>query len=110
MNPELIEKMIADGRDSYEARLAAAQARLKAGDVEQAAEHFGQATQFKPGHTAAWQGLGQAWDELGRLDDCRAAWQRGLEVARDNGDVQAEKVLTVWLKRLNKRQGPDPSA
>ena len=104
MNPEVIENMIAAGRDSYEARLAAGQARLKAGDVERAVEHFQQATAFKPAYTAAWQGLGQAWQQLGQLDECRAAWQRGLTAARDNGDVQAEKVLGVWLRRLDKAE------
>lgn len=110
MNPEVIEKMIADGRDSYESRLAAGQARLNNGDVSMAVEHFEKATAFKPGHTMAWQNLGQAFDQLDRPEDCRAAWQRGLEAARDNGDVQAEKVLTVWLKRLDKRLDQAPPA
>ncbi len=110
MNPEVIEKMIADGRDSYEARLAAGQARLKNGDASMAVEHFEKATAFKPGHTMAWQNLGQAFDQLDHFENCRAAWQRGLEAARENGDVQAEKVLIVWLKRLDKRGDPDSTA
>lgn len=102
MNPEIIEKMIAEGRDGYEARLAAGQARLKAGDLDLAIEHLEKATGFKPDRTMAWQAMGQAWQQSDGADQARAAWTRGLAVARANGDVQAEKVMTVWLKRLDR--------
>lgn len=104
MDPAVIEGMIEAGRDSYEARLAAGQARLKGGDLERAIEHLGKATDFKPDQTGAWQALGQAWQQSARLDRARAAWERGLSVARANGDVQAEKVMAVWLKRLDREQ------
>jgi Flp pilus assembly protein TadD len=102
MNPEIIEKMIADGRDSYEARLAAGQARLKLSDLARAIEHLDKATDFKPAQTAAWQALGQAWQQSGDVDQARTAWQRGIDVARANGDIQAEKVMQVWVKRLDR--------
>ncbi len=102
MNPEAIEKLIDQGRDGYEARLAAGQARLKNGELAKAIAHLEQATGFKPEHTMAWQGLGKAYNELGNAEAARAAWQRGLEAARANGDKQAEKVLAVFLKRLER--------
>ncbi len=100
MNPEVIEKMIEAGRDGYEARLAAGQARLKMGDIAQARQHLERATVFRPEQTMAWQELGRVCREAGELAAARAAWQKGVEVAADNGDKQAEKVMTVWLKRL----------
>lgn len=102
MNPEVIERMIESGRDSYEARLAAGQARLKQGDFERAREHLQRATALKPGQTMAWQELGRACLESGDPESARAAWRQGLEVAAGNGDKQAEKVMTVWLKRLDR--------
>lgn len=102
MNPEVIENMIAAGRDSYEARLAAGQARLKLGDIDRARAHLQQATDLKPAQTMAWQELGRACREGGDSTGARAAWQRGVEVAAANGDKQAEKVMTVWLKRLDR--------
>jgi len=101
MNPETIEKMIEDGRDNYESRLAAGQARLKAGDLADAAAHLEVATGHAPEHTTAWQELGKALNELGQPEAAAKAWEKGLEAARDNGDKQAEKVLTVFLKRLD---------
>ncbi|MDT8408296.1 MAG: tetratricopeptide repeat protein [Wenzhouxiangellaceae bacterium] len=102
MNPEAIEKLIEKGRDSYESRLAAGQARLKNGDLEPAIEHFRKATEFNPQHTTAWQELGRALKADDELPAAREAWKNGLSAARANGDKQAEKVLQVWLKRLDK--------
>lgn len=100
MDPEVIEKLIDQGRDSYESRLAAGQARLKAGDLARAVDHLEKATGHKPEQTMAWQELGKALNELGRPEAARTAWERGLEAARGNGDKQAEKVLGVFLRRL----------
>ncbi len=102
MNPEAIEKLIDQGRDGYEARLAAGQARLKNCDLEQAIAHLKRATAFKPEQTMAWQELGKALNESGDADGARDAWQRGLEAARVNGDKQAEKVIGVFLRRLDR--------
>lgn len=106
MNPEAIEKLIENGRDSYEARLAAGQARLKHGDLERAIDHFRAATSLGPEHTTAWQELGKALEANGEYAVAREVWQRGLAAARANGDKQAEKVIGVWLRRLD-REPPD---
>jgi Tfp pilus assembly protein PilF len=102
MNPEAIEKMIEDGRDTYESRLAAGQARLKAGDVPEAIAHLEKATGHAPEHTMAWQELGKALNEAGQPEAARKAWEKGLEAAQANGDKQAEKVMGVFLKRLER--------
>ena len=103
MNPEAIEKLIDQGRDSYEARLAAGQARLKAGDLVRAIEHLEVATGHRPDQTMAWQELGKALNESARPEAARTAWEKGLEAARANGDKQAEKVIGVFLKRLDRQ-------
>ena len=35
-----------------------------------------------------------------RTDDALQAWTRGIEAARARGDKQAEKMMTVFAKRL----------
>ena len=97
--------MIDGGRDSYESRLAAGQARLKAGDLPEAVAHLEKATGHAPEHTMAWQELGKALKELGQTEAARKAWEKGLEAATANGDKQAEKVLGVFLKRLDREAG-----
>lgn len=103
MNPEILEKLIDKGRDSYEARLAAGQARLKNGDLEQAIAHFREATRQAPRHSMAWQELGKALEANDEPEAAHEVWERGIAAARANGDKQAEKVMSVWLKRLSKK-------
>ena len=96
-----IERMIEQGRDSYEARLALGQAHLKAERLDQAIEHLRVACEQQPNKTMAWQLLGQAYQKKDQDDLAGQAWRQGIEVAKDNGDEQARKVMTVWLKRLD---------
>ncbi len=103
MDPNVIEQLIEQGRDGYEARLAAGQARLKSGDLESAIEHLRRATAFQPDKTMAWQLLGQALNENQDPAAAGLAWEHGIEVARANGDQQAEKVMIVWLRRLDRQ-------
>jgi len=104
MDPTVIEKLIDQGRDSYESRLAAGQARLKSGDLALAIEHLEVATGHRPDQTMAWQELGKAFNESSRPEAARAAWEKGLEAAQANGDKQAEKVIGVFRKRLDRTQ------
>ncbi len=100
MDPSVIENMIAQGRDSYEARLAAGQARLKLGELDLAIAHLQRACEIAPERSMAWQELGRAQLASGDEDGARTAWKKGIAVADSNGDKQAEKVMTVWLRRL----------
>lgn len=102
MNPETIENLIASGTDTPEARMAAGQGRLKNGDLAAAIEHLSRAVAMKPDYTAAWQALGTAYRESDDAAQARAAWAKGLEAARSAGDKQAEKVMGVFLRRLDR--------
>lgn len=105
MNPETLEALIAGGRDNYEARLAAGQARRASGDLDRAIEHLNAATVHRPDRTTAWQALGACYHDRGHADDreqARLAWNQGLAAAKANGDKQAEKVMGVWLRRLDR--------
>ncbi len=100
MDPEKLEKLIKAGRDSYESRLAAAQAWLSAGDAQKALAHLDKAREFNPDRSMLWQLIGKAHLKTGDHAGARQAWQQGVAIARDHGDKQAEKVMTVWLRRL----------
>ncbi len=108
MTPESLERLIAAGRDGYEARLAAGQAWLKLAEFERAVAHLREATRFRPELSMAWQALGTALNELGRPEAARRAWTRGLAAARDKGDQQAEKAMLVFLRRLDRPAHPLP--
>ncbi|MCY1305063.1 hypothetical protein D9M70_548450 [compost metagenome] len=47
--------------------------------------------------------MGKALEAQGDHAAARAAWSEGLAAAQAHGDKQAEKEMTVFLKRLDKR-------
>jgi GH15 family glucan-1,4-alpha-glucosidase len=46
--------------------------------------------------------LADALAMAGRRDEAREVYRRGIEAAREKGDRQAEKEMTVFMKRLEK--------
>jgi ABC-type Fe3+-hydroxamate transport system substrate-binding protein len=48
--------------------------------------------------------LGRALAEDARADEALDAWTRGIEAARAKGDRQAEKEMTVFVRRLQKQR------
>lgn len=104
---ERLEKLLAQGRDSALLRFGLGDACLKDKDAEQAVLHLAQATAQQPGYSAAWKLLGKALQQLGRLEEAQAAWTTGVTVARQQGDLQAVKEMTVFVKRLQKQQAAE---
>ena len=101
---ERLGKLLAQGRDNALLRFGLGDACLKDNDAEQAAVHLAQATVQQPGYSAAWKLLGKALHQLGRLEEAQAAWATGVTVAQQQGDLQAVKEMTVFVKRLHKQQ------
>src|SRR5438093_1442078 len=78
-------------------------AAIDTGLAEEAVAEYREAVRLKPDYTAAYRGLGRALERAGRLDEARAAYGRGLEVARQTGDLQTGKEIEVFLRRLGPR-------
>lgn len=97
-----LEKLLAQGRDNALLRFGLGNACLQEDDAASAVIHLQQATLQNPSYTAAWKLLGVALRKLERLDEAELAWNQGLKVAQDHGDLQAAKEMTVFLKRLQK--------
>lgn len=105
MTRTLIDNLRAqlDGpRDGALLRFSLANALLAAGDAGEAAEQCRHALDFDANYSAAWKLLGKAWLEAGDHGAAAKAWQQGIEVAAGQGDKQAEKEMTVFLRRLQK--------
>lgn len=102
MSIESLEKMLAKGMDNALLRFGLGKGYLDAGEFARAAEHLQCCVGFDPDYSAAWKLLGQAYSKLGQTAEARTAWQEGLQVAQGKGDKQAEKEMTVFLKRLDR--------
>lgn len=87
-------------RDGALLRFSLGNALLGAGDHAAAIEEFRRAVSFDPNYSAAWKLLGKAC--LAAHDEAGAAqaWRQGIAVAQQRGDKQAEKEMTVFLRRI----------
>ncbi|MGE5472497.1 MAG: tetratricopeptide repeat protein [Bacteroidota bacterium] len=104
MNPriESLEKMLNGPRDGALLRYSLGNEYLKAGLPQPAAEHFRSAVERDAQYSAAWKALGKALAEAGEVTAAIAAYQSGIQVAEDRGDIQAAKEMTVFARRLQK--------
>lgn len=101
---ENFEKMLASGQDSALLRYSLGTAYQKAGEPERALDHLASAVEQDPGYSAAWKIYGKLLAEVERLDEAISAFETGISVADDKGDIQAAKEMRVFLKRVNKKK------
>ena len=101
--PDSLEKLLARGVDNALRRFGLGKAYLDSGQPEQAAEHLQKCLGFDPNYSAAWKLLGKAHAALGDKSAARQAWEQGITAAQAHGDKQAEKEMTVFLKKLDRQ-------
>ncbi|MGP1666072.1 MAG: tetratricopeptide repeat protein [Rhodanobacter sp.] len=89
-------------RDGAMLRFSLGNALLGEGDPVAAIDELRCALKFDPVYSAAWKLLGKACLEAGQTQDAAQAWRSGLAAAAQRGDKQAEKEMTVFLRRLEK--------
>jgi predicted Zn-dependent protease len=87
-------------RDGALLRFSLGNALLEQGDHAAAAEELRRAVQFDPNYSAAWKLLGKACLAGNDVIGAAEAWRHGIAVAQERGDKQAEKEMTVFLRRV----------
>ena len=92
--------MTGTDRDSAMLRLTLARLLAAQGETQQARAHLEAAVAMDPGYTAAWKELGKLCLAVDDSAAAAEAWRRGIERAQENGDKQAEREMTVFLRRL----------
>ncbi|MCC5809786.1 MAG: tetratricopeptide repeat protein [Ectothiorhodospiraceae bacterium] len=98
-----LEKMLASGQDSAMLRFTLGGAYLKEGRAGEAAGHLREAVHQQPDYSAAWKLLGKALAEAGEREQALDAYEQGIAIARDKGDLQAAKEMEVFRRRLQKQ-------
>ncbi len=104
MDIESLKKMVGTTRDGAMLRLMLA--RLLAADdaLGEAEFHLEAAVAMNPDYAAAWKELGRIRNSASKFEAAAEAWSIGIQTARENGDKQAEKEMTVFLKRLQRQR------
>jgi Tfp pilus assembly protein PilF len=99
---ENLEALLAKGQDNALLRFGLANEYLKLGKPEIAIGHLRKAVSHDSKYSAAWKRLGTALAETGRTGDAIQAYEQGIRVAEEKGDIQAAKEMRVFLRRLQK--------
>ncbi len=92
-------------RDGALLRFSLGNTLLADGDAHAAADEFRCALAFDPAYSAAWKLLGKACLDSKQPLAAAEAWRQGVRVASQRGDKQAEKEMTVFLRRLETKPG-----
>jgi Tfp pilus assembly protein PilF len=99
---ENLEKLIGTPRDGALLRYSLGLEYAKEGDPR-AIEQLREAVSRDPLYSAAWKALGKLLADAGREEEAREAYRCGIDAARKRGDRQAEKEMSVFAKRLDRR-------
>jgi Tfp pilus assembly protein PilF len=94
-----LEKLLGTPRDGALLRYSLGLEYAKTGNHARAVEYLREAVARDPLYSAAWKALGKA---LGETSEALEAYRRGIEAAKQKGDRQAEKEMTVFARRLEK--------
>ncbi|HKJ94544.1 MAG TPA: tetratricopeptide repeat protein [Gammaproteobacteria bacterium] len=105
MDIDALERMLARGQDSPMLRFTLGNAYAGRKEHDRAEVHYRRAVELDPGYSAAWQALGRMQERLGDHAAALETFRRGLDVARERGDMQVVRALEVFVRRLEKRLG-----
>ena len=100
MNIDSLKSMLDQGQDSLILRFGLAQALLKQGDYTSAIEHLLIALEFNREYSAAFKLLGKAYAQTEQNQLAIETYEKGIQIAENNGDIQAAKEMKIFLKRL----------
>ena len=100
---ESLEKLLGTPRDGALLRFSLGMEYLKIDNVEKAIAHLRDAVARDAGYSAAWRALGKALESAGNSGEALDAYRKGIAAAHAKGDKQAEKEMTVFARRIEKR-------
>ena len=98
-----LEKLLGTPRDGALLRFSLGMEFLKINDAARATQYLRDAVAKDPVYSAAWRALGKALEAADRPAEALAAYRSGIAAAQKKGDKQAEKEMTVFARRIEKR-------
>lgn len=97
---EILKTMVAQNPADSFSRYGLAMEYANSGSLEKAVEEYESLLSANPDYAAAYYHGGQALEKLGRTDDARRMYTRGLEATRRTGDAHTNGELQVALDIL----------
>ena len=97
-----LRRLCGGPRDGALLRVSLANALLAQDDKVEAIVELRHALDFDSDYSAAWKLLGKTLADNGDSANAIDAYRNGIAAANRRGDKQAEKEMTVFLRRLEK--------
>jgi tetratricopeptide (TPR) repeat protein len=97
---DILRGMVAANPNDSFARYGLAMEYVKTGELQAAVTEFDQLLQANPNYAAAYFHGGQALEKLGRLDDARSMYLKGIDVTTTTGDLHTRSELQAALDVL----------
>ena len=96
-NPRIepLKKVLAIDPNDEVAWFGLGKAYMDDGNFDEAAKALRQCITVKPTYSAAYYALAQSLLKLGRIDECKAISDTGVEVSTKNGDAMVTKNLEL---------------
>src|SRR5438046_10704950 len=90
---EVLKSMVEQNPGDSFSRYGLAMEYANSGSLEQAVEQYESLLGFNPDYAAAYYHGGQALEKLGRLDEARRMYQRGLAATQRTGDAHTHSEI-----------------
>jgi tetratricopeptide (TPR) repeat protein len=97
---DILKTMVAQNPTDSFSRYGLAMEYANSGSLEQAVAEYEYLLSFNPDYAAAYYHGGQALEKLGRIEDARRMYGRGLEATRRTGDAHTSSELQAALDIL----------
>ncbi len=102
MDTTTLEAMLECGQDNALLRFTLGNLLLQQQDYAKAETHLAQAVKMDPNYSAAWKLYGRTLAAAGKQAEAANAFNQGITVAEQRGDIQAAKEMRVFLRRIEK--------
>jgi Tfp pilus assembly protein PilF len=97
---QILKSMVEQNPADSFARYGLAMEYRNGGDLEAAMEEFRALMVHNPDYSPAYFHGGQTLERLGKLDEARAAYEKGVEVTTRSGDQHARSEMQGALDML----------
>jgi tetratricopeptide (TPR) repeat protein len=97
---DVLRGMVASNPTDSFARYGLAMEYVKTGNLQGAVDEFNQLLGLNAKYPAAYFHGGQALEKLGKIDEARALYQKGIEVTTEMGDSHTRSELQAALDIL----------
>lgn len=101
-----LEKLLGTPRDGALLRYSLGLEYARAGRHGDAVAQLREAVSRDPVYSAAWKMLGKELEQQQLIPEALEAYRQGIEAAKTKGDRQAEKEMSVFTRRLEKKLSP----